>query len=609
RYTLTVTTAIQSAEGLDLEAPYTGRFTTITDLSQFVSFDFSHARLSRGGETVSYDVRITNTGTNSLLLPVLLTLTPEQRFAGEPLANQGRTPDGGWLIDLSGNLPGGLLRPGESTSGRTVTVRDPGAARVAFEPSVTAATAPNAAPVFDSQPVTQATAGEPYTYAAQSHDPDGGTTLSYLLYRAPAGMQVDAATGAVTWSPTAASPAVAPIVLQVYDARGGRATQQWTVQVAGGNRAPELAEIPSQIEGREGEPLEIALAATDPEGDALAAVADNLPPGAVFEQQVLRWTPGPRAAGTYPGVRFTVSDGVNEVRRTTTLLIAPANQAPDLLRPADRTVREGETVRLRLAASDPEGDELIFSSGLLPGGAFLDPHTGQLEWTPGFFQHGVFEVPFSVSDGELTTTRTATITVLNVNAAPVFDDLGRFEVREGQPVTFRVRAFDPDNPAFVPQERKENGTLTDLQGTPPTVTCRASGLPAGAAFDAETLVFTWTPGFSDAGAHPVTFTATDDGDGTGTPQGATATVDLQVLDANRPPVLTDVANQSVQRGASLELTVRATDPDGDPLTLTAPGLPRFATFTDRGDGSGLFRVTPGAGDRGNYTLTVRATDA
>ncbi|HYU32388.1 MAG TPA: putative Ig domain-containing protein [Thermoanaerobaculia bacterium] len=597
RYTLTVTTAIQSAEGLDLETPYTGRFTTITDLSQFVTFDFSHARLLRREETVSYDVKITNTGTNSLLLPVLLTLTPEQRFTGEPL-----------LIDLSGNVPGGLLRPGESTTGRTVTVRDPGAARVAFDPSVTAATAPNASPVFDSRPVTQATAGQPWVYQAQAHDPDGGTALGYLLYRAPAGMQVDAATGLLTWSPSAASPEIAPVVLQVYDGRGGHATQQFTVQVAGGNRAPELADLPAQIEGQEGEPLEIALAATDPEGDRLVAVADNLPPGAVFEQQVLRWTPGEQAAGTYPGVRFTVSDRVNEVTRTTTLLIAPTNQAPTLLRPADRTVREGETVRLRLVAADPEGDPLTFASDLLPGGAFLDPHTGQFEWTPGFFQHGVFEVPLSVSDGELTTTVTATLTVLNVNAAPVFDDLGRFETREGQPVSFRVRALDPDNPAFVPPERKEDGTLTDLEGSPATVTYRAGGVPAGAAFDPETLVFTWSPGFTAAGSYPLIFTATDDGDGTGTPRSATATVDLEVLDANRPPVLTDIANQSVERGATLDVIVRATDPDGDLLTLKALGLPRFGTFTDRGDGSGLFRFTPGAGDRGNYTLTVRASD-
>ena len=47
-----------------------------------------------------------------------------QQFAGEPLDNLGRAADGTWLIDLSGSLPpSGLLGPGQSTTGQTITVR------------------------------------------------------------------------------------------------------------------------------------------------------------------------------------------------------------------------------------------------------------------------------------------------------------------------------------------------------------------------------------------------------------------------------------------------------------------------------------------------------
>ena len=93
----------------------------------------------------------------------------------------------------------------------------------------------------------------------------------------------------------------------------------------------------------------------------------------------------------------------------------------------------------------------------------------------------MFEIPLTVSDGESVTTQTMKITVLNVNAPPVFDDLGRWQVQEGQQVHFRVFAFDPDNPSFVPQDRLPDETLTEHEGNAtlrhvfgqrPTARCR-----------------------------------------------------------------------------------------------------------------------------------------
>src|SRR5262249_30635778 len=64
----------------------------------------------------------------------------------------------------------------------------------------------------------------------------------------------------------------------------------------------------------------------------------------------------------------------------------------------------------------------------------------------------------------------------------------------------------------------------------------------------------------------------------------------------------------------LDVPVTVTDPDGDPLQLTAfsaltnQAFPRFATFTDHGDGTGVFHFAPGTGDRGDYSLTLQAQD-
>src|SRR5262249_22090765 len=149
-----------------------------------------------------------------------------------------------------------------------------------------------------------------------------------------------------------------------------------------------------------------------------------------------------------------------------------------------------------------------------------------------------------------------------------------------------------------PQDRLRDGTLTALEGTPPSVSYAVSGLPAGAAFDPDTALFAWTPGPTQAGQYTVTFTASSTHDGVTLSN--TVAVPITVLSTNRPPVVDPIPNQTVERDAVLDVPVHAADPDGDPLVLTAQALPRFATLTDHGDGTGTLHFAPGVGDLGDY---------
>ena len=206
---------------------------------------------------------------------------------------------------------------------------------------------------------------------------------------------------------------------------------------------------------------------------------DNLPPGASFDPstKIFSWLPSFESAGTYE-VTFTATDGNQETSIATNLLISQGNQAPTLLPISDkpngmaslRTFLEGDAIRVQLQANDTENDKLTFSSNLLPGGSFLDPNTGVFAWTPGFFQAGNYQIPFTVSDGSASTTQTFNLEILNVNAAPQFDNLGDWAVAEGQTINFRAFARDGDNPSFIPQERNGEGELTLLEGSEPTVT-------------------------------------------------------------------------------------------------------------------------------------------
>lgn len=169
-----------------------------------------------------------------------------------------------------------------------------------------------------------------------------------------------------------------------------------------------------------------------------------------------------------------------------------------------------------------------------------------------------------------------------VNTAPILTSLTNQTVAEGQPLTFPVTATD-----------SENDPLTLI----------ANGLPAGAIFDAQTGAFSWTPGYTADGTYQVTFTATEN---TPTTLSDSKTVTITVSNTNRPPVITPIANQTVDEGHVLQFTVSATDPDGNAVTLSANNLPAGATFTPA---TGIFSWTPGYAAAGNYpNIEFTATD-
>ena len=476
-----------------------------------------------------------------------------------------------------------------------------------YDTGVTGVTAGNEAPVFVTNPVVTATAGQAYRYQTIGFESDGGG-LSYVLASGPAGMSIDPNTGLVTWNPTTMSPAHDRVAVQVYNDDGAFDTQVYTITVAGVNAAPAFAGLPASVSGQEGVVLTVPVEAIDPQNAPLTFWADNLPPGAVFDpaKQALEWTPAYGAAGTYPNVAFTVSDGTLQTTQDVTIVIAPNPQPPTLLAPPVVTGQEGSPLQLQLQGSDQSGAPLTYSSTNLPSGASLDPTTGLLTWTPDFTQEGIYKVPVTVSDGKATTTQTADFVVFHAFAVPVFQNAAAFLVRENQHLEFQATAYDANNPAYVPPIRNADGTLTSGGGPAATVTETVSGLPTGATFDPDTWLFDWTPTFHQEGIFTITLTATKAG--ASGPLIASQTVSIDVLPVDLAPQLTPIVDQTVQGGQTLDVPVTAVDPLGGKLTLAVSGLPSFGTFTDNGDGTGTFHFAPGLPAKGNYTITIQATD-
>src|SRR4029077_10899789 len=99
--------------------------------------------------------------------------------------------------------------------------------------------------------------------------------------------------------------------------------------------------------------------------------------------------------------------------------------------------------------------------------------------------------------------------------------------------------------------------------------------------------------------HAVTVTASD-----GT-LSASESFTWTVTNVNRAPTVTAMTNQTSAENASISLAVTATDPDGDPLTYSATGLPEGLTISAA---TGLISGTLSYTSAGTHPVTVTASD-
>jgi hypothetical protein len=75
---------------------------------------------------------------------------------------------------------------------------------------------------------------------------------------------------------------------------------------------------------------------------------------------------------------------------------------------------------------------------------------------------------------------------------------------------------------------------------------------------------------------------------------------------NQPPVPAFLPNHTVFKNQTLEFSVKATDPDHDPLVYSAAPLPPGASLHPT---TGIFSWTPAATQLGQYSITITVTDA
>ena len=260
-----------------------------------------------------------------------------------------------------------------------------------------------------------------------------------------------------------------------------------------------------------------------------------------------------------------------------------------------RSVSEGSLLTFTATAADPDLPEtpLTFTLVNPPAGAVMDPLTGVFQWTPAESQgQGVHSVTVRVSDGgtpPLADEQTVWVTVNEVDNPPVIVPLPPVSVREGQSLVVKHQAADPDTPPAI------------LRFSLP------AGAPAGVRLDPMTGVMTWDTTEDDGpGSHLIVVRVSQSGASALSDQ---FTLGVTVEEDNQAPVLSGIADVTVDEGGTVSLLAVGTDSDRPPQVLTySLGLDAPAgSLMDPVTGAFAWTADADAG-ASTQTVTVRVSD-
>ena len=188
--------------------------------------EFGRTSFVEKDNTLWVDLAVRNNGTLAMHQPILANIR-EFSDASVAIKNaDGAFPDGSPYFNYSSLVGDGVLAAGESSSAKSIAFANPNLVRFDFGLGISSKV--NTAPMFSTVPIISANVGQHYSYDANATDAENNT-LSFALVTAPAGMSIDASSGLITWTPTAAQVGGNRVVLKVLDGQGGSATESFTI--------------------------------------------------------------------------------------------------------------------------------------------------------------------------------------------------------------------------------------------------------------------------------------------------------------------------------------------------------------------------------------------
>ena len=432
-----------------------------------------------------------------------------------------------------------------------------------------------------------------------ANDSDGDGTLvpsSVTIVADPANgsVTVDAATGVATYTPALNFFGIDEFSYVVSDDDG--ATSQpalVTITVADTNDPPVAAA--DEFSTPEDTAIVVDVLQNDFDIDGIldpttVTVIDAPASGTTVvdpDNGMITYTPEPDFFGD-DTFTYTVQDDDGAVSQAANAQITvTAVNDPPVVQPDDVPATEDTAALLDVLSNDSDVDNVLTVDNIVlsvppaNGTISIDSAAGTATYTPNpnFFGNDSFEYSLVDAGGAPSAgSALVTITVDPVNDAPVANDAS-INVAEDNVLAIDLDATDVDGDAI-------SYTIVDQP---------AIGTISGAA---PSLMY--TPPLNFFGTVTLTFTATD-----GTLESALATVTITVDPVNDLPV---VMNQGFSTGedVALDLTLDATDADGDALTFQVTVSPSNGSLSGSGPD---FQYLPNENFNGSDSFTYVANDA
>ena len=235
-----------------------------------------------------------------------------------------------------------------------------------------------------TNPGTQTgTVGTAETLQVQASDSASGKTLTYSATDLPFGLSLNATTGAVTGSPTAAGTYLTTVT--VNDGSGASSVNlSWTISPKGTGNVITVTP-PANQTGTVGTAASLQIQATDSAaGQTLTYSAAGLPAGLAISSSTGLISGTPTTAAT-SSVTVTVSDttGAKGTAAFTWTVNPQGTHTITVTNPGNQTGTVGTAASLQIQATDSAaGQTLTYSAAGLPAGLAISSSSGLISGTP-----------------------------------------------------------------------------------------------------------------------------------------------------------------------------------------------------------------------------------
>ncbi len=352
-----------------------------------------------------------------------------------------------------------------------------------------------------------------------------------------------------------------------------------------------------------GDPLTVTAATPGTNGSTSISTNGTTSP----TDDVVVYTPNSGFTGT-DSFTYTISDGMGGLdTATVTVTVNPApNASPDATNDTASTIASTPiSVAVLGNDSDPNGDPLTVTAAT-PGtngstsistNGTTSPTDDVVVYTPNSGFTGTDSFTYTISDG-MGGLDTATVTVVVNNGIPdAVNDAT--STPSGTPVSIGVLGNDSD----------PNGDpLTVTAATPGTNGSTSISTNGTTSPTDDVVVYTPNSGFT--GTDSFTYTISD---GMGGLDTATVTVTVNPAPNAAPDATNDTASTIASTPISVAVLGNDSDPNGDPLTVTAatPGTNGSTSISTNGTTSPTDDVvvyTPNSGFTGTDSFTYTISD-